>query len=82
MRQIGARQLWIVNAGDLRDPRALLATGIEALVELAHSEPFATLPRDLVRFRFPLSDGSDNPDWLLKLAIHSVAELLTARSGL
>jgi len=78
MRQVGGRPLWLGNAGDLRDARAVLAAGVEAVVELADSEPFAVLPRDLVRCRFPLSDGGDNPPWLLRLAAASVAALLRA----
>jgi hypothetical protein len=34
MRQIPGRKLWIGNAGDLRDPRALFDVGIQAVVEL------------------------------------------------
>ena len=78
MRQVGDRPLWLGNAGDLRDARAVLAAGVEAVVELADSEPFAVLPRELVRLRFPLSDGGDNPPWLLRLAAESVAALLRA----
>ena len=79
MRQIAGTRLWLGNAGDLRDARTVLDAGIEAVVELADSEPLATLPRDLIRCRFPLSDGGDNPPWLLRLAAESVAALL--RSG-
>lgn len=78
MRQIAARKLWLGHAGDLRDPRALLSAGIEAVVELADSEPLAVLPRELVRCRFPLSDGGVNPPWLLRLASESVAALFRA----
>jgi protein-tyrosine phosphatase len=78
MRQIPGRALWLGNAGDLHDARAVLAAGIDAVVELADSEPFAVLPRDLVRCRFPLSDGGDNPPWLVRLATESVAALLRA----
>jgi protein-tyrosine phosphatase len=70
--------LWLGNAGDLRDARALLAEGIAPVVELADSEPLAPLPRDLVRCRFPLSEGGDNPSWLLRLAADSVAAFLRA----
>jgi protein-tyrosine phosphatase len=55
-----------------------LAEGIEAVVELADSEPAAVLPREIVRLRLPLSDGGDNPPWLLRLAVESVATLLRA----
>jgi hypothetical protein len=64
MRQIVGRKLWIGNAGDLRDPRAVCAAGIEAIVELADNEQLATLPRDLIRLRFPLSDGGANNGWV------------------
>jgi protein-tyrosine phosphatase len=76
MRQVAGRSLWIGNAGDLQNPRALLGEGIEAVVELGDSEPFVALPRDLVRCRFPLADGGENPPWLLRLAIDCVAAML------
>jgi hypothetical protein len=79
MRHVADRVLWLGHAGDLRDPRPVLAAGIEAVVELADNEPFAPLPRELVRCRFPLSDGGANPPWLLRLAAEAVAALLRAR---
>jgi hypothetical protein len=78
MRQVPGRALWLGNAGDLRDARAVLAADIAAVVELADSEPFAVLPRELVRCRFPLSDSGENPPWLARLAAESVAALLRA----
>ena len=78
VRQVAGRALWLGNVGDLRDARAVMAAGVEAVVELADSEQLAALPRDLVRCRFPLSDGGDNPAWLLRLAGESVAALLRA----
>lgn len=78
MRQVAGRQLWIGNPGDTREVRMLLDAGIVAVVELADNEPLAELPRDLVRCRFPLSDGGDNPVWLLRLASESVAAFLRA----
>ena len=78
MRPIAGRSLWLGHAGDLRDFRAVMDAGIGAVVELADNEPMAVLPRDLVRFRFPISDGGDNPPWLLRLAVDSVASLLRA----
>jgi hypothetical protein len=78
MRQIPGRGLWLGNAGDLRDIRTVMGAGIAAVVELADSEPFAVLPRELVRCRFPLSDGGDNSLWLLRLAAETVAALLRA----
>jgi hypothetical protein len=78
MRQVANRPLWIGSAGDLRDARAVLGSGVEAVVELADSDQFAVLPRELVRCRFPLSDGGDSPAWLLRMAAESVAALIRA----
>lgn len=79
MRQVAERALWLGNADDLRNPQAILAAGVEAVVELADSEQLATLPRELIRCRFPLSDGGFNPPWLLRLAIESGAAMVRAR---
>lgn len=78
MRQVAGRALWLGHAGDLRDARTVLAVGVAAVVEVADGEPMATLPRGLVRCRFPISDGGENPPWLLRLAVESVAALLRA----
>ena len=79
MRQVTDMALWIGHAGDTRDPRPLMAAGVEAVIELADSEPFTALPRELVRCRFPLSDGGSNPPWLLRLAAETVAALIRAK---
>ena len=76
MRKIKGRRLWLGNAGDLSAPTAVIDAEVEAVVELADSEPMAMLPRELVRYRFPLSDGGDNALALLRLASDSVARLL------
>jgi hypothetical protein len=78
MRPVPGYALWLGNAGDLSDARAILAAGVEAVVELADSETFAVLPRELVRCRFPLSDGGNNPPWLVRLAVETVSALLRA----
>jgi len=78
MRRVAGRQLWIGHAGDLRDARAVLDAGIAAVVELADGEPHAVLPRDLIRCRFPLSDDANNPPWLIRLAVRTVAAMLEA----
>lgn len=79
MRQVPGHALWVGHAGDLRNPAAILDAGIEAVLELADSEPAAMLPRSLTRCRFPLCDGGDNPPWLLRLAAETLAALLRAR---
>jgi hypothetical protein len=76
MRPIPGFSLWLGHAGDLRDLRAVLSTGILAVVDLALSEAPAAVTRELVYCRFPLVDGSGNPPWLLRAAIDCVAGLL------
>ena len=78
MRAVSDYPLWIGNAGDLWDAREVLAVGIEAVIELADNEPFANLPREMIRCRYPISDGGDNPSWLLRLAVESVLHFLRA----
>ena len=78
MRQVAGRALWVGHVGDTRHPRLLLDAGIEAVVELADSEPLAALPRELIRCRIPLADGGGNPPWLVRLAVESVAALVRA----
>jgi hypothetical protein len=78
MRKVDGYPLWIGNAGDLRRPTELHVQGIEAVVDLAASEPAATLPREVVYCRFPIVDGSGNSPWMLRMAIEVVTSLLTA----
>ena len=79
MRQVAGRLLWIGNARDLRDVRAITDAEIATVVELADSETLASLPRDLIRYRFPLSDGGDNPEWLLRLTVNAIAGLIETK---
>jgi hypothetical protein len=79
MRRIPDSSLWVGHAGDGRDLHALYSAGIQAVVDLAESEPPLSLTRDLVYLRFPLADGAGNPPWLLRVAVDAVARLL--RSG-
>ena len=78
MRQIIDKSLWIGNARDARDLQSIHDHGIQAVIDLAAEEPPAVLSRDLVYCRFPLLDGSENPTWLLRLAIESVAKLISS----
>lgn len=76
MRSVAGYFLWIGNQGDTRNLQGLFDAGIEAVVELADNEPFADLPREIIRCRFPLSDSGDNPAWLLRLAMKTIAVFL------
>jgi protein-tyrosine phosphatase len=80
MRNVTGYPLWLGHAGDVREPAALLESGISAVVCVAANEPLAALPRDVLYCRFPLIDGAGNPDWLLRMAVETVASLL--RSGI
>jgi protein-tyrosine phosphatase len=64
------------HAGDGRNLQALNSAGIQAVVDLAESDPPLSLTRDLVYLRFPIADGAGNPPWLLRLAVDAVAGLL------
>lgn len=79
MRSIIPDLLWIGNASDLRDVRAVLSYGIRAVIDLAANEPPVQFPRDIAYCRLPLSDGSGNDLPLLRLAVHSTAEFVRAR---
>jgi protein-tyrosine phosphatase len=76
MRQVLPHALWIGHAGDGRDFRLILDSGIRAVVQLAEEEPCLQLPRELLYSRFPLVDGPGNDAALLFLATVSVANLL------
>jgi protein-tyrosine phosphatase len=72
--------LWLGHAQDARNQAGLLDAGILAVVTVSLSEPPPALPREIVYCRFPLVDGADNPEWLLRAAVETVAGLL--RSGI
>jgi protein-tyrosine phosphatase len=76
MHEILPNQLWIGNAGDGRDPARMLQAGVAAVVNLAAEEPSPALPRDMIYCRFPIDDGAQEDEGVLKLAVQTVAELL------
>ena len=79
MRQICPHPLWLGHAADARDFRAILDTGIRALVQLALEEPTLQPPRELVYCRIPLVDGGGNSRESLTLAVMTVSTLLRER---
>jgi protein-tyrosine phosphatase len=79
MRQLHPHQLWLGNARDAHEFRAILDAGITAVVQLAAEEPPVMLPRELLYFRFPLIDGTGNDPKVLDLAITTAANLLEKR---
>lgn len=76
MRDVHSNLLFVGNALEARNLRLLYETGIQAVVDLAVNEKPAQLGRDLIYCRFPINDGDGNPDWLLVVAIRTVASMI------
>jgi hypothetical protein len=72
MRQIEELSLWIGNARDALDIKNVLALGIKTIIDLALEESPIHPTRDLVYLRFPLLDGTGNPNWLMNAALSMV----------
>lgn len=79
MRQIPPYALWLGNAGDGRQLKAVLDAGVKAVVQLAAEESPLPLPRDLILCRFPIVDGPGNDRKMLNLAISALANLIERR---
>ncbi len=79
MRRIDGFPLWIGTARDARDIKLVLDNGIEAVIDLALEERPVSPTRELIYLRFPLLDGTGNPEWLLRIALNSLEKLM--RSG-
>jgi len=76
IRNVYSNLLFVGNAMDARDLRLLYDTGILAVVDLAINEAPAKLGRELIYCRFPINDGDGNPDWLLAIAIRTIAVMI------
>jgi predicted protein tyrosine phosphatase len=79
MREVVPQILWIGNAKEARDIRAVLAGGIEAVVDLAMEEPPIVFPRDVVSCRFPLIDGAGNSLVVIEAAIDSIVHFVRGK---
>lgn len=79
MREIIPNILWIGNAFDARDAKGVLNTGIGVVIDLAIEEPPIQFPRDVVYCRFPLLDGEGNSAALLRSAIDTTANFVSAK---
>ena len=71
--------LWIGNCHNACDFRALFDLGIRAIVQLAMEEKAVQPPRELMYFRFPLTDGAGNDPEMLRLAVGTLANLIRLR---
>jgi protein-tyrosine phosphatase len=76
MRLILPNQLWLGNAGDARNPERLLAEGVAAVINLAAEEASPALPRSLIYCHFPLTDGVQEDQGILEMAIQTVVSLV------
>lgn len=77
IRQIYPDFLFIGNAFDARDQRALYGRQIAAVVDLAANEPPAQLARDMIYYRIPILDGGGNLDRMLLMAVDAVVTLVS-----
>ena len=78
MRAVIPHLLWIGNAEDGCNVQAVLALGIEAVIDLAIEEPPLVFPREMIYCRFPLIDGSGNSPAVLQAAIDTTISFLHA----
>lgn len=78
MRQISGFTVWLGNAYESRDLRSIHAAEITAIIDLALNEPPLQTTRELTYCRFPLLDGKGNPAWLIRAAVHTLAQLIHA----
>jgi protein-tyrosine phosphatase len=79
MREVISNILWIGNAKESRDVKAVLDAGFAAVVDLAMEEPPIALPRDVVYCRFPLVDGEGNTPAVLKAAIDTTVSFVRSK---
>jgi protein-tyrosine phosphatase len=78
MIYVHPHSLWLGNAGDCLNPRAVIEAGVQAVVQLASEEPPQVFPREMIQLRFPLHDGTGNSSELLRLVVFSMECLLRA----
>lgn len=76
MREVLSRLLWIGNARDARDVKAVLDLGIAAVIDLAREEPPIPFPREIVYCRLPLIDGEENNPAILQTALETTTRFI------
>jgi protein-tyrosine phosphatase len=79
MREVIPKTLWIGNAREARDVKAVLGLGIAAVVDLAMEEAPILFPRDVTYCRFPLVDGAGNSPALIKAAIDTIVSFIRGK---
>ncbi len=76
MREIIPGKLWLGNAADAHNVESIMQAGILAVIDLAAEQPMPTLPRSLVYCRFPILDGQQTSQAVLRAAIEAIVSLL------
>ncbi len=79
MREVIAGQLWLGNTLDAHDIQRIVDAGIQALVQSAVEELPPKMTREILYFRFPLTDGSGNSAEILAFAVETVVSLIKKR---
>ncbi|MEJ7593692.1 MAG: dual specificity protein phosphatase [Planctomycetaceae bacterium] len=80
MREIIPNVLWIGNAFDARNVKAVMDAGFQVVVDLAIEEPPIQLPREVVYCRFPLLDGEGNSPVLIRASIDLIVSFVNAQT--
>jgi protein-tyrosine phosphatase len=76
MREILPHKLWLGNSADARNVECLMQTGIAAVMDLAIEQLMPSLPRSLIYCRFPIMDGQQSSQSMLRVAIETLVSLL------
>jgi protein-tyrosine phosphatase len=76
IRNVYSELLYVGNALDARDLKAIYDKQISAVVDLAINEPPAQLGREIIYCRFPLNDGGGNNDGLIAIAVRTIAAMI------
>jgi hypothetical protein len=77
MREIIPGRLWLGNSADAGNVAAVMQAGISAIIDLAAEQIMPTLPRSLVYCRFPILDGQQTSQAVLRAAIETIVSLLS-----
>jgi hypothetical protein len=76
VRLISGYRLFVGPAMTLKDPAAVLATGVQTVICVAAEKFPDPWPRDLPFLRLPLDEGASNSEPLVTLLLHIVGRLI------
>lgn len=81
MKQLKPYNIWIGNARDCANRRLVAELEIQAVIQLAIEEPIPPLLRDVCFYRFPLCDGAGNDVAIVKSAVQTISQLISAHQS-